>query len=97
VFSSLSLRFSLVLVDDAAPQQRRPLSPFSASLTSLLNLKAAMAAAAQSSVDPAVASTTGPNKYTVCVTDTLNSWLAFQVWVFCIVFCFIRRSLAQHL
>lgn len=68
---SLSLRFSLVLIDDQAPQVRRPLSPFSA-VFHTLNDKI-------SKIDHAVASTVGPNKYVVCVADTPHSWLAFQV------------------
>ena len=69
---SLSVRFSLVLVDDRAPVLRRPLSPFSSSLLALRDR-------AQRSIEQAVASTVGPNRFVVSIADTPNSWLAFQV------------------
>jgi hypothetical protein len=68
----MHVRFSLVLVDDQAPTLRRPLSPFS---TSVLALQQQMA----STIDQAVASTVGPNRFVVAISDTPHSWLAFQV------------------
>jgi hypothetical protein len=68
----MHVRFSLVLVDDQAPTLRRPLSPFS---TSVLALQQHMA----STIDQAVASTVGPNRFVVAISDTPHSWLAFQV------------------
>lgn len=68
----MHVRFSLVLVDDLAPVLRRPLSPFSASFQAL---QAHMA----STIDQAVASTVGPNRFVITIADTPHSWLAFQV------------------
>ena len=76
------LRFSLVLIDDQAPQHRRPLSPFTASFpmyNSLSNGHSENFNASKTLIDQAVASTVGPNKFVVCIADTVHSWLAFQV------------------
>lgn len=67
----LSVKFSLVLVDDKAPLLRRPLSPFSASMQAMQSKMHA--------VEEAVASTVGPNRFVIAIADTPHSWLAFQV------------------
>ena len=75
------LRFSLVLMDDQAPQHRRPLSPFTASFPMYNSLSNGHSDfnASKTLIDQAVASTVGPNKFVVCIADTVHSWLAFQV------------------
>jgi hypothetical protein len=30
-------------------------------------------------IEPVIASSAGPNKYVVCITDNFSSWTAFQV------------------
>lgn len=65
------MRFSLALVDDMAPVLRRPLSPFSVSMQAMHDKL--------HSIEQAVATTVGPNRFVVSIADTPNSWLAFQV------------------
>jgi hypothetical protein len=84
----MHVRFSLVLVDDQAPTLRRPLSPFSTSVLALQQQQMA------STIDQAVASTVGPNRFVVAISDTPHSWLAFQVSFITSVILCARSKLA---
>ncbi|KAJ1418098.1 hypothetical protein B484DRAFT_453769 [Ochromonadaceae sp. CCMP2298] len=79
---SLSMRFSLVLVDEKAPPPQRPLSrpAHRPEGTHPQTLSQSQSLSRSShTVQPAVALTSGPNKYLLCVEDSPGSWLAFQL------------------
>ena len=65
---AMNLKFSLILIDDDAPMVHRPLTSFTATMREAGDI-----------IEPVIASSAGPNKYGVCITDNFSSWTAFQV------------------